>query len=146
MAIQVMIIGILHYVIPFLKRLEIFASHHSSKFGLTSALPDPTLVHTTNVFINSVLWNLKFWNSVLLFWIWSWPFYLELVLMVKIRSINQDLNEENLVKHGILIRSRRERGVEISKINNVETSVRNFRVYFNIPLTYSIVSGLQYNK
>ena len=66
--------------------------------------------------------------------------------MVKIRSINQDLNEENLVKHGILIRSRRERGVEISKINNVETSVRNFRVYFNIPLIYSIVSGLQYNK
>ena len=36
---QVTIIGIkLHYVIPFLKRVRIFESHYSFKFGLVSAL------------------------------------------------------------------------------------------------------------
>ena len=38
-AIKVTIIGIMvHYVIPFLKRVKIFESHCSFKFGLISAL------------------------------------------------------------------------------------------------------------
>ena len=62
--------------------------------------------------------------------------------------MNQDLNDENLVKRGILIRVGGGRGVEIfSKINKWGGHLSSTLEYnLSIFLIYLIVNRLHYNK